>query len=143
MLLGKFSRQRDHKLRIPLPPEILSELGRNIVVTQGEGHCLLIFSLWEFMKANASVLKGSLDDVVSRSHRREITSVAFQIRIDKQRRITLPLSLARYASLHQKGQQQVVLLGIGPILEVWNPIILRGVEKRAIVSEAEAIIKKI
>lgn len=145
MLLGMFFRQRDHKLRIPLPPELSAELGKNIVVTQSNDRCLLLFPLWEFKKLNNPLLKESLNDEEVRSRRRKVMSTSFQLKIDKQRRITLPSSLAGYASLCRGGQQQVVILGMGPYLEIWNPVMLRRAKNKntpLALSQAEEIAKK-
>src|SRR3989338_1225979 len=129
MFLGKFSRCRDIKLRVPLPPEISAKLGEDVVIAKGHDRCLLLFPLGEFRKSIDPLLKSPLDNSDVLNRLREITGAAFQVRADKQRRITLPLSLARYASLSYGGQQRVIIVGMGLFLELWNAKSLRGIER--------------
>jgi len=143
--LGRFCRYIDHKLRVSLPPEILAATGKNIIIARSPDGCLFLFSLKEFERTISSVLRLPLENTNARNRRREKTAAAFPAMLDNQRRVTLPPSLAEYASL-RRGERAVIS-GMGNCFELWSESVLRDFEKKngpqTIVSQAEEIVKKV
>ncbi|MEX2557365.1 MAG: division/cell wall cluster transcriptional repressor MraZ [Actinomycetota bacterium] len=117
MFLGEFQHSLDAKGRIILPSRFRGRLESGLVLTRGLDGCLWVMSQgdWESFSLRLTAL--SVADPRGRDTARFFFSGASEDRPDKQGRISVPEPLRRHASL----ERDVVVIGTGPRIEVWNP----------------------
>ena len=117
MFLGEFQHSLDAKGRIILPSRFRGRLESGLVLTRGLDGCLWVMSQddWESFSVRLNDL--SVADPRGRDTARFFFSGASEDRPDKQGRISVPEPLRRHASL----DRDVVVIGTGPRIEVWNP----------------------
>lgn len=131
MFLSEFSHTIDEKGRLTLPAKYRSELAAGVVVTRGLEPCLFIYpkNEWEQLAAKIADLSPMKQD--ARRLARFILAGANDCEPDKQGRILLPSYLREYARL----DSEVVIIGAGKRLEVWNKELwrqtIREVEQNA------------
>lgn len=109
----------DAKGRLAIPAkhrDALANGNPRLVVTADPSRCLLVYPLaaWEPIQAKLMGLS-SFDERI-RSLQRLIVGHADDVEIDASGRILIPPALRQYASL----DKQVVLVGQGRRLELWN-----------------------
>lgn len=128
MFLSEFNHTIDEKGRLTLPAKYRAELATGVIVTRGLEPCLFIYPKeeWEKLAARINAMSPMKHDV--RAFSRFIFAGANDCLPDKQGRILLPSYLREYANL----DGEVVIIGAGTRLEVWNPAnwqkIIREVE---------------
>ena len=117
MFLGEFQHSLDAKGRIILPSRFRGRLESGLVLTRGLDGCLWVMSQddWESFSVRLNDL--SVADPRGRDTARFFFSGASEDRPDKQGRISVPEPLRRHADL----ERDVVVIGTGPRIEVWNP----------------------
>ena len=116
MFLGEFEYKIDAKGRVPTPPKFRGELKEGVVVTPGVEKCIVAYPLSEWGKMAATLTTGSVTPSKLRRLNRAIFATAFNIQIDKQGRIALPVPLREYAGI----EGEVVIVGANTYLELWN-----------------------
>ncbi|GAB4334851.1 MAG: division/cell wall cluster transcriptional repressor MraZ [Calditrichia bacterium] len=113
----------DSKGRINIPAKYRpaeSALGgddNELVITRGTDHNLVIFPLEEWRRINDEIDRSNRDGKEKRRLKRQINFFASLQKIDKQGRLNIPADLIEYAGL----EKEVVVLGTGRKIEVWNP----------------------
>jgi MraZ protein len=117
VFLGEFQHSLDAKGRIILPSRFRGRLESGLVLTRGLDGCLWVMSQadWESFSVRLNDL--SVADPRGRDTARFFFSGASEDRPDKQGRISVPEPLRRHASL----ERDVIVIGTGPRIEVWNP----------------------
>jgi MraZ protein len=117
VFLGEFQHSLDAKGRIILPSRFRGLLESGLVLTRGLDGCLWVMSQadWESFSVRLNDL--SVADPRGRDTARFFFSGASEDRPDKQGRISVPEPLRRHASL----ERDVIVIGTGPRIEVWNP----------------------
>jgi MraZ protein len=117
VFLGEFQHSLDAKGRIILPSRFRGRLESGLVLTRGLDGCLWVMSQddWESFSVRLNDL--SVADPRGRDTARFFFSGASEDRPDKQGRISVPEPLRRHADL----ERDVVVIGTGPRIEVWNP----------------------
>ena len=116
MFLGEFEYKIDEKGRVLIPPKFRRELKEGVVLTPGPEKCINIYSLSEFNKLAAILTTSSVTRSKSRKLNRAIFATAFNLNIDGQGRIALPIPLREYAGI----EDEVVVAGDNTYLELWN-----------------------
>jgi MraZ protein len=117
MFFGEFEYRVDEKGRIPLPPRFRAELRDGLVVIPGAEKCLTAYSPAEWQKLAAALAgTGVVTPAKMRRLNRSIFAGAFPLELDRQGRITLPVSLREYAGIIN----DVVIAGINTYLEFWS-----------------------
>ncbi len=116
MFLGEFDYRIDEKGRVPIPPKFRRELKDGVVLTQGVEQCITAYPLPEWKKLAASLTTGSVTRSKLRRLNRAIFATAFNLNIDRQGRIALPIPLRQYAGI----EDELVIAGANNYLELWN-----------------------
>ena len=116
MFLGEFEYKVDEKGRVPTPPKFRGELNEGVVLTPGVEKCIVVYPISEWEKMAATLTTGSVTPSKLRRLNRAIFATAFNLNIDKQGRIALPVPLREYAGI----KDDVVIVGANTYLELWN-----------------------
>jgi MraZ protein len=116
MFFGEFEYKIDEKGRVPIPPRFRRELKEGVILTPGIEKCIFVYPLSEWRKLATTLTTGSVTRSKLRKLNRAIFATAFNIRIDGQGRIALPISLRQYAGI----EDEVVMAGANNYLELWN-----------------------
>ena len=118
MLIGEFKNTLDEKGRILFPVKLRSVLEeKELMVTQGLDHCLMLFTLNEWAALSQKILgSASLFNDQKRLVLRRFIAPAQKIEFDKTGRLSIPQSLREYAGL--KGE--CTILGINKYMELWD-----------------------
>ena len=116
MFLGEFEYKIDEKGRVPVPPKFRRELKEGVVLAPGVENCINLYPLAEWKKLAASLTTSTMARSKLRRLNRAIFATAFNISIDGQGRIALPVPLREYAGI----ESEVVTIGVNTYLELWN-----------------------
>ncbi len=116
MFFGEFEYKIDEKGRVPLPPRFRDELKGGVVLTPGVESCINAYPLSEWQKLADALTAGSITRSKLRKLNRAVFATAFNITIDGQGRIALPVSLRGYAEI----EDEVVVAGVNNYLELWS-----------------------
>jgi transcriptional regulator MraZ len=116
MLLGQYEYQIDQKGRIAIPPKLRKEFQGGLVITRGFDKCMVAYPLteWRKISENFSNLTSTRDK--NRRLTRITFSGAFQVEVDGQGRVALPLPLRQYAQI----KETVIMAGGNTYLEIWS-----------------------
>jgi len=118
MFYGEYSYKLDEKGRVPIPPRFRRELKDGVVLAPGAENCINVYTLPEWKKL-AGELTSSLTPSKLRRLNRAIFATAFNVNIDGQGRIALPVPLREYAEI----VDDVVIIGANTYLEIWNQVL--------------------
>ena len=116
MFLGEYEYKIDEKWRVPIPPKFRRELREGVVLTPGVESCINLYTLAEWKKVAATLTTGSITRSKLRRLNRAIFATAFNLNIDGQGRIALPVPLREYAGI----EDEVVIAGANTYLELWH-----------------------
>ena len=116
MFSGEQTQKMDTKGRTVIPSKMRDALAERLVVTRGVDKCLFAYpeSTWEALEKKLSSL--AFTDKNVRSFNRFFLGGAEPLDADKQGRVLIPSNLRGYASL----EKEVVWVGIGDRIEIWN-----------------------
>jgi len=112
---GAHAYHIDDKGRLKMPAEFVAELGPSFTITKGQHGCLwaLPDAEWQTM---ASRLQGdSIVDHRALALQRYFVGSAVTLSLDGQGRVTLPPVLREFVGI----QHEVMVVGIGPRVEIW------------------------
>ena len=116
MFMGEYNHSIDAKGRIIVPAKFRDLLGEHFVVTKGLDGCLWVFPSdeWDTFYEKLRSLPVTKRD--TRNFVRHFMADALDAEIDKQGRILLPANLRKAGNL----EKDVVLIGTGPRIEIWD-----------------------
>ncbi len=123
MFLGRYTHTIDAKGRLIIPSKYREELGDNFIISRGYDGCLYASDrntfdeLYEKIKA----LPQSQKEI---RRLRRFFFDAVEAEYDKQGRVLIPSNLREFAGL----EKDVVLVGFGDKVEIWNPDRLSEIE---------------
>lgn len=119
MFLGEYQTNFSGKGRVILPKKFRKELGsgKELVLSRGFEGCIWGFSKEGFAKEATQQLEISASDKKARDLRRYLFSAAEVVELDEQGRFVIPGSLLQHARL----SDEVVIIGAGDHLEIWQP----------------------
>jgi MraZ protein len=117
MFLGDFRHTIDDKSRITLPAKFRTQLASGIVMTAGIDRYILVYPQDEFDRLAEKVNALPLTGRDAATLRRLLFVNACDDVPDKQGRVILPDNLRAYAGI----QTDVVIVGVGKFIEMWNP----------------------
>lgn len=118
LLTGTYERALDDKQRLALPKrlrDLLATQGQ-LVLTPGTDGSLALFPEQAFAALTDKLAARSPTGHEVRAFSRLLYAQSQSVEIDSQGRIRLPAELARLAAL----DREVVLLGVGDRVELWN-----------------------
>lgn len=116
MFLGEFEYKIDDKGRVPVPPRFRRVLKEGLVLSQGVERCINVYTSPEWKKLADSLTTGSITRSKLRRLNRAIFATAFNLNIDGQGRIALPVTLRQHAGI----EDDVVVVGANTYFELWN-----------------------
>jgi MraZ protein len=118
MFIGEFEYRVDEKGRVPIPPKFRTEelKKEGVVLCPGMEKCITIYPLSEWKKLAESLTSGPVIPSKLRKLNRAIFATAFNIEIDTQGRIIVPIQLRNYAAI----TDEVVMTGANTYLELWS-----------------------
>ncbi|MBN2355930.1 hypothetical protein JXO59_07440 [candidate division KSB1 bacterium] len=124
-LYGTYRVSLDPKRRLAIPAKLryaFPEGQRNqIFITRGIEKCITGYDHDEWIKLISRINKQNIDEYTKRNIQRELLGRAKEETFDKQGRILLPEDLVQYADLLDCAE--VLVMGTGKKLEIWNPAV--------------------
>ncbi len=127
-LTGKTRVSFDANGRLKLPNKLIEAMPEQcsdkLVATRGIEHCISLYTLpdWDKYKQSINMIQG-LSVVEKLNLQRKIIGISTELTMDKQGRITLPANLIEFGQL--EGCNEVVVIGIEHVIEIWNPEVFR------------------
>jgi MraZ protein len=122
-LTGSFLRSLDEKQRFAIPKRIRDGLGDSALLplyfTPGTDRSLALYTQEVFLRLGEQLAKGSPTGGDVRAFTRLFYTQAQCVEIDKQGRVRIPPELVRLLGALEK---EIVLLGVGDHLEIWDPL---------------------
>lgn len=117
MFMGTYDHSLDAKGRVIVPSKFREALGDRFVITRSLDPCLCVYDMasWERFVQKLSGLPYNTRK--QRELVRFFMSSATEVEPDKQGRILLPQKLRAHAHI----EKNVVLLGVGARIEIWDP----------------------
>tara|TARA_B100000678_G_scaffold170163_1_gene141902 strand:- start:275 stop:718 length:444 start_codon:yes stop_codon:yes gene_type:complete len=118
---GEHECKLDAKGRLVLPSRLKSVLPKasksSIIIRKGFEPNLIIYSLHEFQNIYTRI--NSLNEFSSeqRKLKRNLFSSISQVDLDSNGRFLIPKNMIK----HTKLKKDVILIGMGNIIEVWSP----------------------
>jgi MraZ protein len=116
MFLGEFEYKLDDKGRVPVPPKFRRVLKEGLILTPGVEKCITAYTPPEWKKLADSLTTGSVTSSKLRRLNRAIFATAFNLNIDGQGRIALPVPLRQHAGI----EDEVIVVGVNTCFELWN-----------------------
>jgi MraZ protein len=136
MLIGQYTNKLTEKGRTALPAKFRRIIGSKAIIAKWYEGCLVLISAKDW-SSHLERLKGK-DNMLSQPVRntdRFILGSAFEMEPDTQGRILIPKALREYAEL----ADEVVFLGLGKRVEIWDKTAWQKKEKQIQKDAAEYI----
>ena len=116
MLIGEYEHSLDVKGRLIMPSKLREDMGEKFIITKGLDGCLFGFSQNEWSNFEEKLKTLPLTNKNARDFVRFFLSGAIECEIDKQGRFLIASNLREYANM----EKDVVIIGVGTRLEIWN-----------------------
>ena len=116
MLIGEYEHSLDVKGRLIMPAKLREDIGEKFIITKGLDGCLFVFSQTEWSNFEEKLKTLPLTNKNARDFVRFFLSGAIECEIDKQGRFLIASNLREYANM----EKDVVIIGVGTRLEIWN-----------------------
>ena len=116
MLIGEYEHSLDTKGRLIMPAKLREDMGEKFIITKGLDGCLFGFSQTEWSNFEEKLKTLPLTNKNARDFVRFFLSGAIECEIDKQGRFLIASNLREYANM----EKDVVIIGVGTRLEIWN-----------------------
>lgn len=120
-LLGEYQQKLDEKGRMVLPAAFRDELSHTKLILAFGDHGEL--GLWpdtDFDQRASQKASKEYDSEADAKAYRRFMSNAGEVRLDAQSRLAVPESLRRKAGLEGAGSKDVVVIGVGNRVEIWE-----------------------
>jgi len=116
VLIGEYEHSLDVKGRLIMPAKLREDMGEKFIITKGLDGCLFGFSQNEWSNFEEKLKTLPLTNKNARDFVRFFLSGAIECEIDKQGRFLIASNLREYANM----EKDVVIIGVGTRLEIWN-----------------------
>ena len=116
MLIGEYEHSLDVKGRLIMPAKLREDMGEKFIITKGLDGCLFGFSQTEWSNFEEKLKTLPLTNKNARDFVRFFLSGATECELDKQGRFLIASNLREYANM----EKDVVIIGVGTRLEIWN-----------------------
>ena len=117
---SEFECKLDAKGRLVLPSKLKSILpeasSRQIVIRKGFEPNLIIYTLDEYKKLHIKISSLNEFNSEQRKLKRNFFSSILQVELDNNGRFLLPKNMLS----HAKIEKEVILCGMGNVIEIWN-----------------------
>jgi MraZ protein len=116
MLLGEYELRLDHKGRLAIPARFRGAFRDGLVLSRGFDKCLIAYTVAEWEKVAEKLVALPLTQLKPRRISRFIFSGAFDLELDRQGRVIIPLTLRQYAELNDEA----IVVGAYSHLQIWS-----------------------
>ena len=116
MLLGEYELRIDHKGRLAIPARFRASFRGGLVLSRGFDKYLIIYTAKEWEKVAEKLTALPLTQINHRRISRFTFSGAFDLKLDRQGRVIVPLALRQYAEL----DDQAIIVGAYSHLQIWS-----------------------
>ncbi len=116
MFIGEYEHNIDAKGRAIMPAKLREDIGDKFIITKGLDGCLFAYSQTEWANFEEKLKALPLAQKNARNFVRFFLSGAVECEIDKQGRFLIPSNLREHAKL----DKEIVIIGVGTRLEIWN-----------------------
>ena len=128
--IGEFSYTIDTKGRLNIPSKFRQSLSKDnkntFVIARGLDQCIWVYPLIEWKQIEKNLRDLSSLSITHRRFIRNTARYATPSTYDKQGRVMLNSSLIEFAGL----DKDVLIIGMINKMEIWNPNILKEIEKK-------------
>jgi MraZ protein len=115
MLLGEYELRIDHKGRVAIPVRFREAFRGGLVLSRGFYKCLIAYTTLEWAKVAEKLVALPLTQLNPRRISRFTFSGAFDLELDRQGRVIIPLTLRQYAEIND----EVIVVGAYSHLQIW------------------------
>ncbi len=115
-MLGNYEHRIDQKGRIAIPSKFRKEFAEGVVLTSGIDQCIIAYPVTEWQKLSDNYDLSPFSTSKNRELTRFIFGNAFDIELDRQGRIALPLWLRQHARI----KEIAMIVGVNKYLEIWS-----------------------
>ncbi len=115
MFLGEYELKIDHKGRLAMPVRFREVFRGGLVLSRGFDKCLIAYSTLEWAKVAEKLVALPLTQLNPRRISRFTFSGAFDLELDRQGRVIIPVTLRQYAEIND----EVVVVGAYSHLQIW------------------------
>lgn len=120
---SEYESKLDAKGRLVLPAKIKAQLpeagGSELVIRRGFEQCLILYPMVEFKKVFSKISGLNEFNEEYRKLQRNFLSGVVTVELDNNGRFLIPRNMLAYAQI----ERDVMLVGMGNKVEVWNPTI--------------------
>jgi len=116
MFIGEFQHTLDDKGRVIIPSRLREGLGERFVLTRGIEPCVAVYPLGEWNRTEEKLINNPMNKKDLRALNRIMFSGAMEVDLDKQSRALIP----QYLREHAQIDKNVMILGVGDRVEIWN-----------------------
>ena len=138
MFLGEFEYRIDDKGRMPVPPKFRADLKAGVILTSSPERCILGYTGNEWRKLAEQITGTYLPTFKLRKLTRALFATAFDLSLDSQGRVALPVSLRQYAGI----DEDAIIVGANKYFEIWNRSLWQE-EKTSVQEQAWQIIESL
>ena len=120
-LLGEYQQKLDEKGRMVLPAAYREALSHTkLILALGDNGELGLWPDTDFDRRASQKASQEYDSEADAKAYRRFMSNAGEVRLDAQSRLAVPESLRRKAGLEGAGSKDVVVIGVGNRVEIWE-----------------------
>lgn len=137
MLFGRYEYTVDAKNRVNFPPKFRPEMGETFYITKWLDGCIIGYGEKEWNRI-AQILKEK-SMVKTRDIQRMLYANAMDVTLDKQGRILIP----QYLKAHANITKDVVIIGAGNHIEIWDRLSYEEKEKSMDFADIESAMEEL
>lgn len=127
MFFGRFNHSLDDKGRLVIPSKMRDQFSRLIYIMKGYDGALAIYKEQEFLKLVEQAEKLDFNKKNTRFYLRSQLASTCELELDKQGRVQIPTQLLN----QYKIGKDVIIIGVGDHIEVWDKAIYEKYESEA------------
>ncbi len=116
MFQGSYPYHIDDKGRLKMPAEFVHGLGTSFTITRGHDRYLWVLPSAQWERMQERLQGGSMFDPGNLALQRYFIGSAVTTSLDGQGRLSVPPVLREWAGI----QHEVMVVGIGPRIEIWS-----------------------
>jgi MraZ protein len=119
--VGEYRHNLTERNRIVLPKRLRAEVdGDELILAKGTGFWIEGFDKAQWKQMVSRFLEVPFTDDEGRNLRQRVFSSAMIVELDSQGRVVLPDPLLSWAGLKGKIGEELVIVGVGDHLEIWE-----------------------
>ena len=114
--LGRFDHRVDPQGRVSIPTRFREAFKPGLVLIKGYEPCIVVFTPTGWEEFARRIASQPMNQARARRLRRMTFGNAFDLELDRQGRVLLPVPLRQYAGI----DEEVVIVGNGDYVEMWD-----------------------